>query len=122
MNWLGIIGVLALLSTGLATAGEDGGTNHVAGQVRNLLESAGYSVAQKTVSLPRQNAHSLRNLHFIMRGPFEPLVVPAPKTGWSLWNNSSFKSVGREADQLNVLDPYAVLARYEYDITYSFDF
>ena len=117
-----IIAALALFNAGLAEAGDDGGSIHGVAQVRNWLDSAGYSVAQKTVSLPRQDLHSLRNLHFTMRGPFGPLMVPVKKTGWSLWNNSSFKSVGREGDPINVLDPYAVLARYEYDITYSFAF
>ena len=122
MKGLRIIAMLALLNAGLASADDGGGTSSRTEHVPNLLDSAGYSVAQKTVSLPRQDLHSLRNLHFTMRGPFGPLMVPVKKTGWSLWNNSSFKSVGREGDPINVLDPYAVLARYEYDITYSFAF
>jgi len=122
MKGLRIIVVLGLLNAGMAIAGDDGGTNSVPDHVRNLLDSAGYSVAQETVSLPSQDTHSLRNLHFIMRGPFMPLVVPAKKAGWNLWDNSSFKSVGREGSQISVLAPGAVIAQYEYDITYSFVF
>jgi hypothetical protein len=116
------IAALALFNAGLAIAGDDGRTNSVPDHVRNLLDFAGYSVAQKTVSLPSQDTHSLRNLHFIMRGPFMPLVVPAKKTGWNLWDNSSFKSVGREGSQISLLAPGAAIAQYEYDITYSFVF
>ena len=122
MKGFRIIALLALLDASHAKASDGGVTNRVPAHVRNLLDSAGYDVAQKTISLPRQFAHSFRNPHFIIPGPFAPLVVPVKKTNWNLWDNSSFKSVGREGEQINVFDPYAVLARYEYDITYSFDF
>lgn len=114
--------MLALLCVGLARVGVGGTTNNVSAQVRNQMASTGYTVAQKTISLPRQNTHSLRNLHFVGQGPFLPLVVPAKRTGWSLWNNSSFKSVGRNSDQPSLLAPYSVLTQYEYEITYTFEF
>jgi len=122
MKGLRIIILLALLKAGLAKAGDEGHTSHVATQVRNLLDSAGYSLAQKTASLPRQDIHSHRNLHFIMRGPFVPLEVPVKRIGWSLWTNSSFHHVGRYADQSSLFAPQATLAQYEYDISYSFYF
>ena len=114
--------MLTLLNPGLVIAAEDGGTNHEMGQVRNLLDSAGFSFSQETVRLPRHDTNSFRNVHFTMPGPFAPLVVPVKKNGWNLWDNSSIKSIGREGDQVNMLDPNALLARYEYEITYSFMF
>ena len=116
MKGLRIIAVLALLHAGRANADVGGETNYVSGQVRNLLDSAGYSFAQKTVSLPRQDMHSLRNLEAIALGPFGPLTVPVKKNGWSLWHNSIFKSTGNSPDETSVR------TAYEYDITYSFAF
>ena len=117
-----MIAVMAFLHTGLAKAGDSIGTNNMPEQIRNLMDSEGYAFDRKTFVVPDQYTNSLRNLHFITRGPFALLVVPVKKAGWSLWKNSSFKRVGSEYDQISILAPASALSQYEYDISYSFDF
>jgi hypothetical protein len=86
------------------------------------MDSEGYNFDQKHSSIPKQNTNSLGNMHFIGRQRFIPFVLPAKKAGWSLWNNSDFKYVGRDTDQINLFATYSALPLIEYDITYSFDF
>jgi hypothetical protein len=114
--------MMALLNTGPTKAGDCTGTNEMPAQIRYLMDSQGYAFNQKSYSLPEQNTNSLRNLQCIGRQRFIPFSLPARKIGWSLWNNSNFKYVGRNTDQISVLAPYAALSLYECDITYSFDF
>jgi hypothetical protein len=114
--------MMALLNAGPTKAGDYTGTNEMPAQIHNLMDSQGYAFNQKNFSIPKQNTNSLRNLQFIERQRFIPFLLPAKKIGWSLWNNSNFKYVGRNTDQLSMLAPYAALSLYEYDITYSFDF
>ena len=122
MKDLRIIALLALLNAGLANVGAGNATTNRMEHVRNLLDSASYSAAQLSAGLPGLGTNSLRNVSFIEPGPFAPLVVPPKKTGWSLWNNSGFKSLGRNYDQISLLEPGSILSQYEYDITYSFEF
>jgi hypothetical protein len=114
--------MLALLNPGPTKAGDYIGTNEMPAQIHNLMDSQGYAFDRKNFSLPEQNTNSLRNLPFPERQRFIPFSLPARKTGWSLWNNSNFKYVGRSTDQISVFAPYAALSLYEYDINYSFDF
>ena len=122
LKGLSIIALLALLDAGPVHAAADGATNCGSAQVRNLLDTAGYTQAQIIRRFAGQNTNSAASFHYFPRGPFAPLVVSAKKTGWNLWDNTSFKSVGREGNQISVLAPSALLAQYEYDITYSFEF
>jgi hypothetical protein len=117
-----LFAMMALLKTGPAKAGDCTGTNEMPAQIPYLMDSQGYAFNQKSFSLPKQNTNSLRNLQFIGRQWFISFSLPARKTSWSLWNNSNFKYVGRNTDQISVLAPYAAFSRYECDITYSFDF
>ena len=111
-----------LINAGPTKAGDCTGANEMPAEIHNLMNSQGYVFDQKTFNLPEQNTNSIRNLPFIERQRFIPFSLPERKTSWSLWNNSSFKYVGRNYDQISVLDPYAALSRYEYDISYSFHF
>jgi len=122
MRGIKIIAVMALLNAGLSKAGDYLATNNMPEQIHNLMDSEGYAYDQKHFSLPKQNTNSLRNLQFIERQQFIPFVLPTRNTAWSVWNNSNFKYVGRDTDQINVFAPYAAFAQFEYDITYSFDF
>ena len=122
MKVIWIIVFMALFHSGLAKAGDNAGTNHLSGQVRNLIDSGGSSFYQHYFNRPDRSTNWLGNLHFINRGPFAPFYVPQEKAGWSLWNNSSFKSVGSNYDPLNVFEPSSLLTRYEYDISYTWEF
>jgi hypothetical protein len=123
MKGIGIFAVMALLNAGLSKAGNYTATNNMPEQIHNLMDSEGYTFDQKHFSNPKQNTNSLGNAHFIGRQQFIPFLLPAKKkASWSLWNNSNFKYVGRDTDQISVFAPYAALAKYEYDITYSIDF
>ena len=122
MKGIGIIAVMAMLNAGLSKAGDYTATNNMPEQIHNLMDSESYAFDQKHFSIPKQNTNSLRNLQFIERQRFIPFELPAKKAAWSLWNNSNFKYVGRDTDQISVFAPYAALAQYEYDITYLFDF
>ena len=113
---------MALLNAGLSKAGDYTSTNNMPEQIHNLMGSEGYAFNQKEFSLPKQNTNSLRNVQFIEGSRFIPFVLPAKKAGWSLWNNSDFKYVGRDTDQINLFAPYSALPLIEYDVTYSFDF
>ena len=113
---------IALLNADLSKGGDYTETNNMPEQIRNLMTSAGYVIHQKYSSLPTRNTNSLRTLQFTGKQRFIHLEFLTKKTGWSLWNNSHFKYVGRNTDQIDLSSPYAVLARYEYYITYSFDF
>lgn len=113
---------MALLNAGPTKAGDCIGTNEMPARIHHLMDSQGSAFNQKYFSLPRQNTNWLRNLQFIKRQRFIPFSSPVRKTAWSLWNNSSFKYVGRNYDKISVLAPYEALSLYEYDITYSFDF
>jgi hypothetical protein len=121
MKGIGIIAVMALLNAGLSKAGDYTATNNMPEQIHKLMDSEGYAFDQKHFSIPKQNKNSLRNVQFIKRQRFIPFVL-AKKAGWSLWNNSNFKYVGRDTDQINLFAPYSALPQIEYDITYSFDF
>jgi hypothetical protein len=114
--------MMALLNAEPTKAGDYTVTNEMPGQFHYLMDSQGYAFNQKNFSLPEQNTNSLRNIQFIERQRFNSFSLPAIKTGWSLWHNSSFKYVGRNYDQISVLAPYAALSLFEYDITYSFHF
>ena len=114
--------MMALLNTGPTKARDYTVTNEMPVQFHNLMDSQGYAFNQREFSLPEQNTNSLRNFQFIERQRFNPFSLPARKTGWSLWHNSSLKYVGRNYDQISVLSPYAALSLFEYDITYSFQF
>lgn len=114
--------MMTLLNAGPAEAGDYIGTNEVPAQIHDLMDSHGYAFDKNNFCVPTQNTNSLENMSFIERQQFIPFVSPVKKPGWSLWNNSNFKYVGRNTDQINVFAPYSTLARYEYDITYSFDF
>jgi hypothetical protein len=117
-----IIAVMVLLNAGLSKAGDYSAINNIPEQVHNLMDSEGYAFDQKHLNLPEQNTNSLKNVQFIKGQRFNPFTLPAKKAGWSLWDNSNFKYVGRNTDQISVFAPYAAFSHYEYDITYSFDF
>ena len=114
--------MMGLLIAGSARDGDYSGTNKMPAQVHNLIDSHGYAFSQKPLSLSKQNTNSLRNVPFIEPQRFIPFLLPAQKTGWSLWNNSNFKYVRRNTDPINLLAPFSALSLYEYDITYSFGF
>lgn len=114
--------MMALLNAGLSKAGDYTGTNNMPAQIHHLMDSEGYAFDQKHFNIPNQNTNSLGDLQLIEGRRFIPFVLPAKKASWNLWNNSNFKSVGRNTDQISILAPYATLAQYEYDITYSFGF
>jgi len=122
MKGIGIIAVMTLLNAGLSKAGDYTATNNMSEQIHNLMDSEGYAFDQKHFSIPNQNTNSLRNVQFIKEQRFIPFVLPAKKASWSLWNNSDFKYVGRDTDQINLFAPYSALPLIEYDVTYSFDF
>jgi hypothetical protein len=122
MKGIRIIAVMALLNAGLSKAGDYTGTNNMPKQIHNLMDSEGYAFDQKHCSIPNQNTNSLRDLRLIEGRRFIPFILPAKKASWNLWNNSNFKSVGRNTDQISIFAPHATLAQYEYDITYSFGF
>ena len=122
MNGVKITIVLALLSAGLAKAGDDTGTNQMPDQVPNLMKSEDYALDYKNFRLRNQNTNSLRNIQFIERRRFIPLVLPVKKAGWSLWNNSSFKHAGIKNDQTSQNAPFSAIAHVEYDIMYSITF
>jgi hypothetical protein len=122
MKGIGIIVAMALLNAGLSKAGDYTATNNVPEQIHNLMDSQNYAFDQKHFSIPKHNTNSLRNVQFTKRQQFILLLLPTKKFGWSLWNNSNFKYVGRNTDQINLFAPYSALPQIEYDITYSFDF
>jgi hypothetical protein len=122
MKGIGIFVVMALLNAGISKAGNYTATNNMPEQIHNLMDSEGYTFDKKYFGFPKQNTNSLGNMHFIGRQQFIPFALPSKKAGWSLWNNSDFKYVGRDADQINLFAPYSALPLIEYDITYSFDF
>ena len=122
MKDIRIIALMALLNAGLSKAGDYTATNNMPEQIHHMMDSEGYAFDQKHFSIPKQNTNSLRNVQFIERQRFIPFELPAKKADWSLWNNSNFKYVGRDTDQISLFAPYAALSQYEYDITYSFDF
>ena len=113
---------MALLNAGLSKAGDYSATNKMPEQIHNLMDSEGYVFDQKHLSPPKQNTNSLENVQFIKGQRFNPFILPAKKAGWNLWNNSNFKYVGRNTDQINLFAPYSALPLIEYDVTYSFDF
>jgi hypothetical protein len=113
---------MALLTAGLAKARDNTGINNLPEQFRNRMDVEGYTFDQKNFGFPKQNTNSLRQLPFVERRRFIPFVLPVKKSGWSLWNNSSFKYVGNKTDQISLLSSSAALSHYEYDITYSFEF
>ena len=117
-----IIAVIALLRAGLLKAEECTATNNLPPQIRERMDSAGYPFDQKHVCLPLPDRNSSRNVRFISRQRFPPFVLPAKKSGWSLWQNSNLIYVGRDTDQVDLLAPYSVLSQIEYDITYTFKF
>jgi hypothetical protein len=117
-----IIAVMVLLNAGLSKAGDNSATNNMPEQVHNLMDSEGYAFDQKHLSLPKQNTNSFKNVQFIKGQRFNSFILPTKKAGWNLWNDSNFKYVGRNTDQISIFAPYAAFSHYEYDITYSFDF
>jgi hypothetical protein len=122
MKGIRIIAVMALLNAGLLKAGDYTGTNNMPEQIHKLMDSEGYAFDQKHFSIPKQNKNLLKNVQFIEGQRFIPFVLAAKKAGWSLWNNSNFKYVGRGTDQISVFAPSAAISQYEYDITYAFNF
>jgi hypothetical protein len=122
MKGIWIIAVIELLNTGLSKAGDYTGTNSMPEQIHNRMETEGYAIDQRNFSPPKQSTNLLGNLRFIENKQFIAFELPAKKADWSLWNNSNIKRVGRNTDQISVVSPYAALAQYEYEITYSFDF
>jgi hypothetical protein len=117
-----LFALMALLNAVPSKAGDYTGTNEMPAQIHDLMDSQGYAFNQKNFSIPKLDTNSLGNLPVIKRQRFIAFTLPAKKAGWSLWNNSSFKYVGRNYDQISVFAPYPVISRYEYDMTYSFDF
>jgi hypothetical protein len=118
-----LFALMALLNAVPSKAGDYTGTNEMPAQIHYLMDSQGYAFNQKNFSIPKLDTNSLRNLPVIKCQRFIAFPsLPAKKTGWSLWNNSSLKYVDRNYDQIGMFAPYAVMSRYEYDITYSFDF
>jgi hypothetical protein len=122
MKGVRIIVVMVLLNAGLSKAGNYSATNNMPEQFHNLMDSKGYAFDQNHFSLPKQNTNLLKNVQFIKGQAFNPFILPTKKAGWSLWNNSNFKYVGRNTDQISLFAPYATFSHYEYDITYSFGF
>lgn len=122
MKGVRIIAVMALLNAGLSKAGDYSATNNMPKQIHDLMDSEGYAFNQKHFNLPMQNTNSLKNVQFIKERQFDPFILPAKMARWSLWNNSNFKYVGRNTDQISIFAPYAAFSHYEYDITYSFNF
>lgn len=122
MKHIRIVAMLAMLNAGLSKAGDYAATNKMPLQIHNLMEAEGYAIGQNGIGFPTQITNSLRNVQLIKKPQFIPLVLTTKKTGWSLWNNSSVKYVGRNTEMPNTLAPYASLSQYEYDITYSFGF
>jgi hypothetical protein len=117
-----LFAVMALLNAGLSKAGDYTETNNMPWQIRNLMNSEGDFIRQKCFNLPKHNTNSLRTLQFIGKQQFIHLELTAKKTAWDLWHYSHFKYVRRNSDQVSVDDPDAAPAKYEYYITYSFDF
>lgn len=122
MKGIRIIAVMALLNAVLSKAGDYAGTNNMPEQIHNLMESEGYAFDKNNNGLQMQNTNSLGYFHLIKRQHYIPFNLPAKKVEWSLWTNSKFKRVGRMDDQINLLSPFAALAQYEYDISYSWVF
>ena len=122
MNGTKTTALVACLTAGLAHAGDLTGTNCMPERIQHLMADAGYPLEPNRVLRPAQSTNSPGSWHFLAWGPFKPLVVPVTRPGWSLWNNSHFKYVGSNYDQFSLLAPSAALARYEYDISYSFYF
>ena len=113
---------MALLTTGLAKAGDDTATNNLPEQFRDRMDAEGYAFDQKDFNLSNQNTNLLTQLPFVERRQFISFVPPVKKSGWSLWNNSSFQYIGNKTDQISLLSPSVALSHYEYDISYSFAF
>lgn len=114
--------MMALLKAVLSKAGGFTGTNNMPEQIHNLMESEGYAFDRNYNGIQMQNTNSLGYFHLIGRQQYIPFELPAKKVEWSLWTNSKFKHVGRMDDQISLLSPFAALAQYEYDISYSWDF
>jgi hypothetical protein len=127
MNGVRMVALLALLNTGLSRAGGSLETNNMPEQFHALMQTEGYGLVQTNLDLPAPDAASLRNLPAIEKNRFI-LLKPASKTGgWSFWDNTSVKYVGRSTDPINILTsttqtPLAALSKFEYDINCSFNF
>lgn len=113
---------MALLTTGFAKAGDNTGTNNLPEQFCNRMDAEGHTLDQTNFDFSTLRTNSLIRLPWVERRRFIPFVLPVKKSGWSLWNNSSFKYVGNKTDQPSLLSSSAALSHYEYDITYSFEF
>jgi hypothetical protein len=112
--------VLALLSVGLAKAGDVAETNAMPARIRNLMETQGYALKPYFFSTSLQNTNSQRNLPLAKGTQFVPFESPKPKPGWNPWDNSSLRHVGRTGAPVDPFSP--PFSHYEYDLTYSFDF
>jgi hypothetical protein len=117
-----LLTVMALLNAGLSKAGDYTETNNMPVQIRNLMNSEGYFINQKYFNFPKQNSDLHRTLQCIGKQRFIHLELKPKKAAWSLWHNSHFKYVRRNSDQVSVDDSDAAPAKYEYYITYWFDF
>ena len=120
------IALLALLVTRPAPAEDLTGTNQMPHPIHMLMEAAGYVVIQTNVPMAVTNL--LKPLPPIDPSRLRPLELPKPKkSGWSLWNNTNVKYVGKGPEPVNLFAPttfslYTTLSQFEYDVTYSFEF
>lgn len=112
--------VLLILSAGLLPAGDVVETNAMPAQIQNLMETQGYAMKPPAFNASLQNTNSQRNIPLAEGTRFNPLELPKPKAGWSPWDNTNIRHVGRTDASMNPFSP--PFAQYEYDITYSFSF
>jgi len=128
VNHLRLIAVLVLLPAGGMRADDMAATNQMPDSFHALMETAGYGVGQTLLDQPLPGTNDLKYLPPIDKSRLMTLrPPPGSKSGWSFWNNTNVKYVGRNNDPINflaptTLAPYTTLSKYEYDITYSFDF
>jgi hypothetical protein len=120
MKYIWIVAVPALLSAGLTKASDVTETNGMPVHFRNLMDVQGYAIKQSAFNLPKHDTNSPRNTQWVERTRFVPFEIPKKKEGWKLWNNSSIRHVGPTDAEGNLFS--RSLARYEYDITYTFEF
>ena len=122
-----IISLLALVSASRLVAGDYTDTNQMPAPIHALMETAGFALGRTNLDLPPAGTNSLRQLPVIEKAQLIRLEVPATKTGWSLWNHSNVKYVGKNIDPINVFAPtsfslYTALSQFEYDVSYTFEF
>ena len=127
MEGIRIMALLTLLNAGHLAAGDFTETNKIPEPIHSLMDKAGYGLGPKELCGPSPVTNSIRNLPLTGKvGPL-PRVLPNQKTGWSFWNGTSIKYLGRNPDTVNAAAPAALSkylspSQFEYSITYSFGF